>query len=49
MLITPRRLIVVLTGSRDRFPEGLTLLRQGWAAYDQWAAAGRKVNSGSAL
>lgn len=49
VLITPRRIIVVLTGSRDRFPEGLTLLRQGWAAYDQWAASGRKVTSGTAL
>lgn len=48
-LITPRRLIVVLLGSSDRFGEGATLLARGWAAYDQWAAAGRPMDKGKVL
>jgi serine-type D-Ala-D-Ala carboxypeptidase (penicillin-binding protein 5/6) len=40
-LVTPRRLIVVLLGSPDRFGEGAQLLARGWLLYDQWAAAGR--------
>lgn len=36
-----RRLIVVLLGSRDRFGEGLGLVRKGWGMYDRWAAGGR--------
>ena len=47
--VTPRRVIVVLLGSRDRFAEGSTLIRQGWGLYDKWAAAGRKVKSGKTL
>ncbi|MEO8043384.1 MAG: serine hydrolase [Spartobacteria bacterium] len=43
-LITPRRLIVVVLGSSDRFGEGAALLARGWAAYDQWAAAGRPID-----
>ena len=38
--ITPRRVIVVLLGSGDRFGEGATLIERGAALYDQWAAAG---------
>lgn len=37
---TPRRLIVVVLNSPDRFGRTRTLLDQGWAAYDAWLAAG---------
>jgi D-alanyl-D-alanine carboxypeptidase (penicillin-binding protein 5/6) len=43
-IITPRRLIVVLLNSRDRFAEGAALLRRGWSSYDAWAAQGRPVD-----
>ena len=43
-VITPRRLIVVLLGSPDRFGEGAALLARGWSLYDRWAAAGRPVD-----
>ena len=43
MLITPRRVIVVLLGSQDRAAEGLSTMRQGWRLYDEWAVAGRKM------
>ena len=43
-LVTPRRLIVVLLGSPDRFGEGAALLARGWSLYDRWAAAGRPVD-----
>lgn len=39
--ITPRRLIVVVLGSADRFGLASSLLRSGWASHDQWVAAGR--------
>ena len=38
--ITPRRLIVVLLGSSDRFSEGKALIERGEPLYDAWAAAG---------
>jgi len=41
--VTQRRLQVVMLGSRDRFPEGLNLINQGWALYEKWAAEGRKI------
>jgi len=47
--ITPRRIIVIVLGSRDRFGEGSALINQGWGLYDQWAAAGRKTKSNLAL
>jgi D-alanyl-D-alanine carboxypeptidase len=37
---TPRRLVVVVLNSPDRFGHTRTLLTQGWAAYDAWLAAG---------
>ena len=43
-LITPRRLIVVVLGSSDRFAEGAALLQRGWSLYDRWTAAGRPVD-----
>ena len=41
VLITPRRLNVVVLGSSDRFGRGQALLERGWQLYDAWAAAGR--------
>ncbi len=38
--ITPRRLVVVLLGSADRFGEGKMLIERGEPLYDAWAAAG---------
>lgn len=43
-LVTPRRLIVVVLGSMDRFGEGAALLARGWSFYDRWAAAGRPLD-----
>jgi D-alanyl-D-alanine carboxypeptidase len=40
-LVTPKRLIIVLLDSPNRFEEGEQLLARGWQLYDQWAAAGR--------
>lgn len=41
--VIPKRIIIVLLGSTDRFGEGIALCRQGWGLYDQWAAKGRKT------
>ena len=41
--ITPRRLIVVVLGSTDRFNDAKRLLDNGWNLYDQWAANGRPL------
>lgn len=41
--VTPRRLIVVLLNSTDRFQRSRMLLRDGWAVYDSWLAAGAPV------
>ena len=43
-LITPRRLIVVVLGSPDRFGEGAALLAGGGSHYARWAAAGRPLD-----
>ena len=42
--IFPRRIIVVLLGSSNRFGEGGQLIAQAWQLYDQWAAGGRLVD-----
>jgi D-alanyl-D-alanine carboxypeptidase len=49
VFITPKRIIVIVLGSVDRFGEGSALINQGWGLYDQWAADGRKVKSNLAL
>jgi len=49
VFVTPRRLIVVLLGSRDRFSEGSSLMQQGWSRYQEWAAGGRKTKSSRLL
>jgi D-alanyl-D-alanine carboxypeptidase len=41
VMVTPRRLNVVVLGSSDRFGVANGLLQRGWQLYDQWAAAGR--------
>lgn len=41
VMITPRRLNVIVLGSSDRFGVANGLLQRGWQLYDQWAAAGR--------
>jgi serine-type D-Ala-D-Ala carboxypeptidase (penicillin-binding protein 5/6) len=43
--VYPRRLIVVLLGSSNRFGEGAGLVQRGWQLYDQWAAGGRPSDS----
>ena len=46
---TPRRIIVVLLAGTNREEEGLALVRQGWALYDDWASKGRQVKSSNSL
>jgi serine-type D-Ala-D-Ala carboxypeptidase (penicillin-binding protein 5/6) len=43
-VVTPRRLIVVLLDSPDRFGEGAALLARGWSLYDRWVASGRPID-----
>jgi D-alanyl-D-alanine carboxypeptidase (penicillin-binding protein 5/6) len=43
--VTPRRLIVVVLNSPDRFNRSRKLIRDGWAHYDAWFAAGAKVEN----
>ncbi len=40
----PRRVIVVLLGSNDRFSEGLSMMRHAWDLYGRWVAQGRPVS-----
>ncbi len=47
--VTPRRILVVLLGSPDRFGEGLAAIRRGWNLYDAWAAKGRPHSKKSSL
>jgi D-alanyl-D-alanine carboxypeptidase (penicillin-binding protein 5/6) len=49
VMVTPRRISVVLLGSPDRFRDGLQLLRRGWEIYDSWASQGRPTQKGSTL
>ncbi|MGH8048669.1 MAG: D-alanyl-D-alanine carboxypeptidase family protein [Chthoniobacterales bacterium] len=49
VLITPRRIIVVLLDAQDRAAEGLSFMRRGWQLYDQWAAEGRKAKKSNSL
>lgn len=45
----PRRINVVVLGSRDRFGEGLALVRRGWELHGQWSGQGRPVSKRSSL
>jgi len=49
VMITPRRIIVVLLGAQDRAAEGLSFIRKGWQLYDEWAAAGRPAKRSNSL
>jgi D-alanyl-D-alanine carboxypeptidase (penicillin-binding protein 5/6) len=49
VIITPRRIIVVLLGAQDRAGDGLAFVRKGWQLYDEWAAAGRPIKKSSTL
>lgn len=42
--VTPRRLVVTVLGSADRFARADSLLMEGWQRYDDWAAQGRPIN-----
>jgi len=42
-IVVPRRLIVVVLGSQDRFGRTRGLIRQGWGVFDRWMAAGSPV------
>ncbi|OAI42503.1 hypothetical protein AYO41_04220 [Verrucomicrobia bacterium SCGC AG-212-E04] len=39
--VMPRRLIVVVLGSPNRFNDALGLLQRGWTQFDAWTAQGR--------
>lgn len=41
--VTPRRLIVVVLNSPDRFDRARNLLRQGWSIYDPWLQSGAPI------
>jgi D-alanyl-D-alanine carboxypeptidase (penicillin-binding protein 5/6) len=41
--VTPRRLMIVLLNSPDRFGNARKLAARGWAAYDTWLDAGAPV------
>lgn len=43
VIITPRRLHVVVLAAPDRYALSRQLLAKGWGLYDQWAAAGRPM------
>jgi len=45
----PRRLIVVLLGSSDRFGEGLAMVRRGWNLHHSWQSQGRPLTRRSTL
>ncbi len=39
--VMPRRLIIVVLGSPNRFNDALALLQRGWTQFDQWTSQGR--------
>ena len=41
--VTPRRLIVVVLNSPDRFNRSRKILKDGWAFYDSWLSSGAPV------
>lgn len=41
--VTPRRMIVILLNTTDRFNRARMLMQQGWSIYDPWLAAGAPV------
>ena len=47
--VTPRRLIVVILGSNNRFGVAGSLLEKGWREYQSWASEGRPTRKSSSL
>jgi D-alanyl-D-alanine carboxypeptidase len=47
--VYPRRLVVVVLASNNRFAEGRAFMNEGWARYDAWSHAGRQINDSSEL
>ncbi|MEM1084688.1 MAG: serine hydrolase [Verrucomicrobiota bacterium] len=43
--VTPRRLIVVLLNSPDRFGRAKALIPKGWGIYDRWVNAGAPIGN----
>ncbi len=41
--VTPRRLVVVVLGARDRFGVSRSLMARGWEKFDAWNASGRVI------
>jgi D-alanyl-D-alanine carboxypeptidase (penicillin-binding protein 5/6) len=48
-VVRPRRLIVVVLGSGDRFRDAARLLEQGVSSYDAWSAAGSPADPKATL
>jgi len=49
VFVTPKRLIVVILRSQDRFGEGSALMHRGWELYNAWASQGRKTTKNQTL
>ena len=49
VFVTPKRLIVVVLRSQDRFGEGSALMNRGWELYNAWASQGRKTTKKQTL
>ena len=47
--VTPRRLIVVVLNSPDRFNRTRSLITQAWSAYDSWLEQGAPIVEGGML
>ncbi|MEX1044618.1 MAG: serine hydrolase [Chthoniobacterales bacterium] len=45
----PRRLVLVLLGSPDRFGEGASMIRRGWDLHQRWQEQGRPVGKRTSL
>jgi D-alanyl-D-alanine carboxypeptidase (penicillin-binding protein 5/6) len=43
IIITPRRLLIVLLESTNCLNDGLASLRYGWRLYDEWITRGRPI------
>jgi serine-type D-Ala-D-Ala carboxypeptidase (penicillin-binding protein 5/6) len=43
--VTPRRIDIVILGAADRFAAAEQLLGRAWGLYEQWAAAGRPMQT----
>lgn len=45
----PRRIIVVLLASPNRFGEGLQMVRRGWQLHGDWSAKGRPISKRTSI